>query len=78
MFRYAVIFLILSMVAGAFGLTNISALAKRISLFLFALFFIGFLAMLGFAWLLAGAVAPSAAPPATNSALPILFFVLET
>jgi uncharacterized membrane protein YtjA (UPF0391 family) len=69
MFRYAVIFLILSLVAGAFGLTNISALAKKISLILFALFFMGFLLLLGFAWLLAGALAPSPAPATTSSLL---------
>jgi uncharacterized membrane protein YtjA (UPF0391 family) len=69
MFRYAVIFLILSLVAGAFGLTNISALAKKISLILFALFFVGFLLLLGFAWLLAGALAPSPSPATTSSLL---------
>ena len=76
MLRYAIIFLILSLAAGALGLTNISALAKKISLILFALFFIGFLLLLGFAWLVAGALAPSAAP-ATSSALPLVFAVLE-
>lgn len=76
MLRYAIIFLVLSLVAGAFGLTNISALAKRISLILFALFFIGFLIVLGFAWLVAGALAPSA-PPATTSALPLILAILE-
>lgn len=76
MLRYAIVFLILSLVAGAFGLTNISALAKRISLILFALFFIGFLLLLGFAWLVAGAIAPSA--PTTSSALPLFAALLET
>jgi len=76
MLRYAIIFLILSLVAGAFGLTNISALAKRISLILFALFFIGFLIVLGFAWLVAGAIAPSPSP-ATSSALPLVLAILE-
>lgn len=76
MLRYAIIFLILSLVAGAFGLTNISALAKRISLILFALFFIGFLIVLGFAWLVAGAIAPS--PSTTSSlAIPFALAVLE-
>lgn len=75
MLRYAIIFLILSLVAGAFGLTNISALAKKISLILFALFFIGFLLLLGFAWLVAGAIAPSA--PATTSMLPFVVSVIE-
>jgi uncharacterized membrane protein YtjA (UPF0391 family) len=51
MFRYAVIFLIISLIAGGLGLTNISVLAKRVSFVLFALFFLIFLALLGFAWL---------------------------
>ena len=75
MLRYAIIFLILSLVAGALGLTNISAVAKKISLILFALFFLGFLVLLGFAWLVAGALAPSA--PATSSALPAILAILE-
>ncbi len=75
MLRYAIIFLILSLVAGAFGLANISALAKKISLILFALFFIGFLLLLGFAWLVAGALAPST--PAATSALPLILSMPE-
>ena len=46
MFKYAVIFLIISLVAGAFGMSNVSAIAKRISLILFALFLV--LAAIGF------------------------------
>ncbi|MBX3513102.1 MAG: DUF1328 domain-containing protein [Xanthobacteraceae bacterium] len=75
MLRYAIIFFVLSLVAGAFGLTNISGMAKRISMVLFALFFIGFLILLGFAWLVAGAIAPST--PATTSALPLILAMLE-
>ena len=52
MLRYAIIFLVLSLIAGGFGLTNFSALFKRISLIFFVLFFLGFLALLGFAYLL--------------------------
>jgi uncharacterized membrane protein YtjA (UPF0391 family) len=52
MFRFAIIFLIISLVAGAVGMTNVSILAKRISLIFFGLFFLGFLALLGFAYLL--------------------------
>lgn len=76
MLRYAIIFLVLSLVAGALGLTNISALAKKISLILFALFFVGFLILLGFAWLVAGAIAPSPAP--VSSALPIIIAALDS
>ena len=56
MFRYAIIFLIISLVAGALGLTNISAIAKRISLILFAVFFLVFLALLAFAFLVGEAI----------------------
>lgn len=38
MLKYAVIFLIISIIAGALGFMNISALARRISLILFGLF----------------------------------------
>ena len=40
MLRFAIIFLIISLMAGALGLVNISTIARRISLFLFALFFL--------------------------------------
>lgn len=52
MLKFAIFFLLVSIVAGAIGMTNISVMAKRISLVLFALFFLGFLALLGFAYLL--------------------------
>jgi uncharacterized membrane protein YtjA (UPF0391 family) len=64
MFRYAVIFLIISLVAGGLGLTNISQIAKRVSLVLFALFFLGFLALLGLAYLLGEALNHSSVMPA--------------
>jgi len=38
MFKFAIIFLVISLIAGALGLTNVSRVAKRISLVLFALF----------------------------------------
>jgi uncharacterized membrane protein YtjA (UPF0391 family) len=52
MLKHAILFLIISLIAGGVGLTNISGIAKRISLVLFALSFLGFLALLGFAYLL--------------------------
>lgn len=55
MFKWAVLFLILSLIAGGIGLTGISAFAKRVSMVLFALFFLSFLALLGFAYLLGSA-----------------------
>ena len=57
MFKYAVFFLVLSLIAGALGLTNVSRLAKRISLVLFALLFLVFPALIGFAYLLSEATA---------------------
>ena len=55
MFKYAIFFLIISLIAGAVGMTNASLIAKRISIALFALFFLGFLALLAFAYLLGAA-----------------------
>ena len=63
-FRWAVICLIISLIAGGLGLTNISAFAKKLSMIFFALFFLGFLALLGFAYLVAGAVSSSGLLPA--------------
>jgi uncharacterized membrane protein YtjA (UPF0391 family) len=63
-FRWAVICLIISLIAGGLGLTNISAFAKKLSIILFGLFFLGFLALLGFAYLVAGTVSSSELLPA--------------
>jgi uncharacterized membrane protein YtjA (UPF0391 family) len=60
MLKYAIVFLIISVIAGALGLTNVSQLAKRISLVLFALFLLAFLTLVGFAYLVGEAVAGSA------------------
>ncbi len=49
MLKYAVIFLIVSLVAGAVGLTNVSSVARTISMVLFGLFFLGFLLLIGLA-----------------------------
>lgn len=56
MLKWAVLFLILSIVAGAIGFTNVSVIAKRIAIFLFALLFLGFLALLAFAWIVGEAI----------------------
>jgi uncharacterized membrane protein YtjA (UPF0391 family) len=58
--RLAIIFLVISLVAGAFGFINVSDVARRISLVLFALFFIGFLIFLGLAMLVVDAVSAPA------------------
>jgi uncharacterized membrane protein YtjA (UPF0391 family) len=67
MFRYAVIFLIISLVTGALGLANVSAVAKRISLILFAVFFLAFLILLAFAFLVGAAIDHAWLIPATVS-----------
>ena len=64
MFRWAIICLVISLIAGGLGLTNISVFAKRLSLIFFALFFIGFLALVGFAYLVSSAVSHSEFVPA--------------
>ncbi len=55
MLRWAIIFLVISLAAGSLGLANISELARKISFILFGIFFAGFLLVLGFALLVAGA-----------------------
>lgn len=70
MLRWAVIFLIISIVAGAFGLANVSQVARRISFVLFGLFFAGFLVLLVIALVVAGAMsAPFVAPPTLLASL---------
>jgi uncharacterized membrane protein YtjA (UPF0391 family) len=59
MFRWAVICLVISLLAGGLGLTNVSGIAKRLSLIFFALFFLGFLAFVAFAYLVGSAVVHS-------------------
>ncbi len=56
MLKYAIVFLIISLIAGALGLTNISRIAKRISLVLFALFFLLFLLIVGLILLIGEAI----------------------
>lgn len=56
MLKWAILFLILSIVAGAVGFTNVSAIAKRIAMVLFALLFLAFMALLVFAWIVGEAI----------------------
>lgn len=55
MFKFAIIFLIISLIAGGVGMTNVSQIARRISFAFFGLFFLGFLALLAAAYLLGAA-----------------------
>ena len=56
MLKWAVIFLVISLVAGALGFTSISAGAARISKILFAIFFVLFLLVVLAAYLVGEAV----------------------
>jgi uncharacterized membrane protein YtjA (UPF0391 family) len=49
MLKWAIIFLIISLVAGALGFTNVSSFAGRLAKILFAIFFVLFLIVLVFA-----------------------------
>jgi uncharacterized membrane protein YtjA (UPF0391 family) len=51
MLKWAIIFLIISLVAGALGFSNVSSLTGRLSKILFAIFFILFLIVLVFAFM---------------------------
>jgi uncharacterized membrane protein YtjA (UPF0391 family) len=55
MLKFAIVSLVVSLIAGAVGMTNTSAILRRIVVVLFALFFLGFLALLAFAYLLGAA-----------------------
>ena len=56
MLRYAIIFFIISLIAGALGLVTVSTIARRISIFLFALFFLIAAALFGLVVLVGEAV----------------------
>jgi uncharacterized membrane protein YtjA (UPF0391 family) len=56
MFKFAIIFLVISLVAGAIGLTNVSQVARRISMALFALFFLMAAVIFGLAWMIGAAL----------------------
>jgi uncharacterized membrane protein YtjA (UPF0391 family) len=56
MLRWAIIFLIISLIAGGFGLANLSEFTRKISFILFGLFFLGFLLLLAFALLVTQAL----------------------
>jgi uncharacterized membrane protein YtjA (UPF0391 family) len=60
--KYAVIFLIISLIAGALGMANVSRIAKRISLMLCGLFFLVFLALIVFALVTERSLYPSPPP----------------
>lgn len=66
MLKYVVIFLILSLIAGAMGFITVSQVARRISLVLFGLFLVMALLVLGFFVLLDKATSTGALPLAVS------------
>ena len=56
MLKFAIIFLIISLIAGALGLTNVSTVARRISMALFAIFFLVAAALFGMVVLIGEAI----------------------
>ena len=56
MLRLAILFLIISVIAGGFGFANVSDFTRKIFFVLFGLFFLGFLILLGFTLLVLEAV----------------------
>lgn len=53
MLRWAIVFFVISLIAGGLGLANLSELTRKIAFILFGIFLIGFLLILGFALLVA-------------------------
>jgi len=64
MFRWAVICLVISLIAGGLGLTGVSVFAKRPVADLLRAVFLGFLVLVGFAYLVSSAVVHSEVVPA--------------
>jgi uncharacterized membrane protein YtjA (UPF0391 family) len=58
MLRLAIIFLIIALIAGALGLVDISTVARRISMALFALFFLIAAVLFGLVVLVGEAIVP--------------------
>ena len=56
MLKFAIVCLIISLVAGALGFTNVSRIAKRVAITLFVLFFLAFLAFIGIAIMVGEAI----------------------
>jgi uncharacterized membrane protein YtjA (UPF0391 family) len=57
MFEYAAIFLLVSLITGTLGLTNLSDVARRVSLAVFAVSLLAFLALVSIAFFARGGIA---------------------
>jgi uncharacterized membrane protein YtjA (UPF0391 family) len=62
MLKYAILFLIISLVAGALGFTSVSVVARRISMAIFAIFFLLAAIVFGLVYLVGEAIVNSALP----------------
>lgn len=67
MLKYAILFLVISLIAGAFGFANISQVARRISMALFAIFFLLAALVFGLVYLVGEALVNSALPAAPTA-----------
>ncbi|PWB60413.1 MAG: DUF1328 domain-containing protein [Bradyrhizobiaceae bacterium] len=67
MLKYAILFLVISLIAGALGFANISQVARRISMALFAIFFLLAAIVFGLVYLVGEAIVNSALPAALTA-----------
>ena len=65
MLKFAILFLVISLIAGALGFTNASVIARRISMAIFAIFFLLAALVFGLVYLVGEAIVNSALPLAT-------------
>jgi len=65
MLKYAILFLIISLVAGALGFANVSVIARRISMAIFAVFFLLAAIVFGLVYLVGEAIVNSGLPITT-------------
>ncbi len=65
MLKFAILFLVISLIAGALGFTNASVIARRISMAIFAIFFLLAAIVFGLVYLVGEAIVNSALPLAT-------------
>jgi uncharacterized membrane protein YtjA (UPF0391 family) len=59
MLKYAILFLVISLIAGALGFTGLSGVARKISMVLFAIFFLLAAIVFGLVYLVGEAIVNS-------------------
>jgi uncharacterized membrane protein YtjA (UPF0391 family) len=70
MFKYAAVFLVVSLAAGVLGLVELPVTARRVALALFALFFALFLGASAMVWMSDEPLMPG---PSAQAARPMVF-----